>query len=455
MPITDKPEVRDLLKAARATRDYCIVTGRGKDGVDGLIVALEPFDGDHTKLRAAHLTTLRQRMREVCREIDPYTLTRILEGQSPVVISPIYAQAQSEDDALFSGGFGDYLGRFWAFRKRWPKLWQRAILPGLAVVFLLLAMHFTHWTLKANALLAQVDDHLSLDFNDEIRDLIIVAKSLKVDKELGQGAGATNPAQKLFDQTMTNLRSYDRTDRALSEAFLEAKVNYNPFVSLGNSISRTVIRATSTRMDTPPTEEEVKRALAEKADEAVIADNEAATEPETAEVTPAINPADSLLDKALNGHDEFKSVVTLIAKEIGSLEPGVTDYEASSLQLAGSATDLSDKVSLVNRWWLPVLYGSLGAVLFCLVRVLTPSLSDLGPGRGFLRILFGAFSAMTLSMLFIPANVFAVNAQSNPTLIFLFCFLFGYSFDAVLAALHRLETYLQGQMRTDDASPKT
>ncbi|WP_372573777.1 hypothetical protein [Ruegeria jejuensis] len=84
------------------------------------------------------------------------------------------------------------------------------------------------------------------------------------------------------------------------------------------------------------------------------------------------------------------------------------------------------------------------------MRVLTPALSELAPARAFLRILFGAFAAMTLSMLFIPANVFSINEQSNPTLIFLACFLFGYSFDAVLSALHRMEAFLQGRLQPQE-----
>ena len=452
MPITDKQDVKDLLTAARATRNYCMLTGRGKDKVDDLIDALEPFDGDQEKIRTVHLTELRKKMREVCREIDAYTLTRILDGDPPVRIGQIRGAPRQEDTGESSDLWIKI--RIWLTRlkSKGPKLWQRLILPGLAMSLLLLSMHSTHWTLKASNLLAKLDDHLSLDFHDEIRDLIVVAMSLQDVAGLSDSTASNDPAQKLFDETMSSLRVYDRANSEMVKELQKVEFELNPIIFLGGWIPETIKRVTFTPPSSPPTPKQVLEALnAEKAGASIQekASNLIVAEGGAQHID---DPEIMFLTNALSGHNEFNAVVKRIKEEIGST---VADYEESRLDLSSRSTDLTYRISIVNRWWLPVLYGSLGAVLFCLVRVLTPSLSDLGPGRGFLRILFGAFSAMTLSMLFIPANVFAINAQSNPTLIFLFCFLFGYSFDAVLAALHRLETYLQGQMRTDDGTPKT
>ncbi len=489
MALLEKPEVRDLLTAARATRNYCMLTGRGRDKSDQLIDALSPFDGNPNQIKSSHLVALRKAMRDICRDIDEYTLTRILDGDPPVRIGPAPIKPrEGENRTKPMSLVQDVFGRF---KIVWPKVWQRIMLPGIAIVLLLLAMHYTHWSFNANLILNRLDDHMAIDVHEEIRDLIVVARAIETNEQNGDGLGAGTPAQKLFNQTMSRLKAYHYQEESLRtdsinaasrfDAMLAAQAfvggiparlfapdlsNYPPPPSDTQLIdveAETPLRSDLGIGDFPTTAativesmDKIDRATDEQISQAnIIAQAATPLEPEQASIDGMSEDVEimRLVHIALAGHDGFHDIVRVIAEETGrNPASNAADHVVTRLQLLQTAEELKDKISRANRFALPMIYGSLGAALFCLVRVLTPALSDLGPARAFLRILFGSFAAMTLSMLFIPANVFTINDQSNPTLIFLACFLFGYSFDAVLSALHRLEAFLQGRLQPQEGN---
>ncbi|MDP5217804.1 hypothetical protein Q5Y75_11285 [Ruegeria sp. 2205SS24-7] len=492
MKLTEKPEVRDLLTAARATRTYCMLTGRGGDKSDKLIDALAPFDGSPSQIKPQHLVELRKAMRDTCRDIDDYTLTRILDGDSPVRISNPSARyrkpsAEEEQDLTWATWLPRALNRT---RQSWPWFWQRWVLPGIAIMLLLLAMHYTHWSFSANLLLSRLDDHIATDIHEEVRDLIVVARAIETNGRDGANPASSAPAQKLFNETMSRLKAYHYQEEALRAESASASQRFDVLIAtresangisaklfppqrrplpppstlnaqaatqqgalgiIGPSLGReqTLSAASDVMSTVTQIERETTRQMARAANAATATPaGEAGAQPASANETAQQS---SLVQIALAGHDGFLEIVREISKKTGrNSRSNPADHIVTRLQLLQSAEELKAKISLANRFALPMVYGSLGAALFCLVRVLTPALSDLGPARAFLRILFGAFAAMTLSMLFIPANVFSINEQSNPTLIFLACFLFGYSFDAVLAALHRMEAFLQGRLQPQE-----
>ncbi len=500
MAFWEKPEVRELLSAARAIRTYCMLTGRNRERTDELIDALAPFDGDAELIEPKQLIRLRKSMRDACSNIDEYTLTQVLAGNPPIWIGDGSRRPKIDEasDTAPQDWFKMILARL---KSLWPKIWQRVLLPSLAVVLLILAMHFTQWSFKANLTITQIDRHISTDVHEEVRDLIVVARAIEVNQPVENQPITSTPAKRLFSQTMSKLRSYHHHEGTLNLEMIEQLAGFNPIVATqgsardlwANLFGRKQI-AEGNNDSKEPTQvnqvEEVARSAKEEVDKAnenaalgaerianalrklerqtqnqlVAPKADSTQEPTQASVTPSQiaprTPADlegedvmELVEFAIAGHRDFKEVVNLVAKETGrDSGNAVSDHVLSRLILLKQVKRMQDKISLVNRFALPMIYGSLGAALFCLIRVLTPALSDLGPARAFLRVLFGAFSAMTLSMLFIPANVFSINAQSNPTVIFLACFLFGYSFDAVLSALHRLEAFLQGRLKTPEIS---
>ncbi len=492
MNLTEKPEVRDLLSAARATRTYCMLTGRGADKSDRLIDALSPFDGAPSQIKPHHLVELRKAMRDTCRDIDDYTLTRILDGDPPVRISAPASRTRrtngsDEEDIDWSARLSNM---YFRIKRGWPWLWQRWILPGIAVLLFIFAMHYTHWTFSANQLLARLNDHISTDIHDEVRDLIVVARAIETNGEQTSNPGSNAPAQKLFNETMSRLKAYHfqeydlhtKTAAALKrfdivvatreairgigpKIFQDTQSNVEKAVQnlkLGSEssggmeteeVETNLGSNTQSPKDVVKTADQAEEKVEQLRNRSVVLNvNQRAGPPD--ENLPDLSEAEQMLAMiqiALAQRAGFLEIVKQISTQTDRHPERVAhDHIVSSLELLGSAEKLKSRISQANRFALPIIYGALGAALFCLVRVLTPALSELGPAREFLRILFGAFAAMTLSMLFIPANVFSINEQSNPTLIFLACFLFGYSFDAVLAALHRLEAFLQGRLQTQD-----
>ncbi len=506
MALPDRQEVRDLLNAASATRNYCMLTGRSSENSDLLIDALAPFEGNPDDVNVSHLVALRKAMRDVCQDIDHYTLTRILDGDPPVWIGANAGRVRkpAEDTSDRHPALNALRSVSTKWRKLWPAIWQRALLPGLAVALLISAMHFTHWSFNANLILNQMEKHLSTDVHEEVRDLIVIARAIEQNGPEQSAPGASTPAQKLFSETMSQLRSYHHEEELLRAQSTEADRLFNPLMagrefllSIPANFRTTEVKepelkgrsgAQSDRFATKPPEPSPQETT-EIAHDVIAAVNQVEeevsdkldlgtdTEPATTgpekpvDIALGLPPPESadtlasdqgevddlqllgLVDVAIEGHKGFKKIVTRVADETGrNSQANGSDHVITRLTLLQKARELQDKIAMANRFALPMIYGSLGAALFCLVRVLTPALSDLGPARAFLRVLFGAFSAMTLSMLFIPANVFSINSQSNPTLIFLACFLFGYSFDAVLTALHRLEAFLQGRLKTTENS---
>lgn len=504
MALTERQEVRDLLTAARATRNYCMLTGRSREASERLIDALEPFDGNPSKVTAGHLSNLRKAMTEVCKHIDDYTLTQILAGEPPVRIGkPAPTPRPDGEDSHAALAMRSMMQHFSGkLRHHWPAVWQRAVLPGLAVVLLLLAIHYTQWSFGTNLILSRLDRHVETDFHEEVRDLIEIARAIErngTSQEVNFEDGAVimpgTPAQRQFNLTMSRMLAFHFEDEALHSDGTRANSSFDA-VNAAWEFMRTFpskfVDQSGPHTPRKPRAEpgpvivtDVVGApmpdLAPSANEAATAQDivddikeigqQTATELRQAQksIDAALTPrgpdlpsnmskkeeAETLgiLALALTANDGFIKTVRLIAQKTGrNYQMRKGDHVQSRIELFRIAEELKDKIAKANRFYLPMIYGSLGAALFCLVRVLTPSLSDLGPGRAFLRVLFGAFAAMTLSMLFIPANVFSINAQSNTTMIFLACFLFGYSFDAVLASLHRLEAFLHGRLKTSEGN---
>src|SRR5210317_1662196 len=115
MSIVDKQDVKDLLIAARGTRNYCMLTGRGAEKTDILIDALAPFDGNLDEITPIQLVNLRKAMRDVCQDIDDYTLKKIIEGDSPIRMGP----SRSFSEALGKSGSNGKRPNIFEFARVW------------------------------------------------------------------------------------------------------------------------------------------------------------------------------------------------------------------------------------------------------------------------------------------------------------------------------------------------
>lgn len=472
--------MQEMLSAAKALREYCILTGRTQKSTDELIKQLAPFDGPPSKVTPEHLVNLRIALRNVCQDIDDYTLTCILTGRPPVTVSLPEPGVTDLDTSAKTARF-PRLARFRArLLRAWPRVWQKLVLPGFAILLVVLAQHYSRWTFNTNLMLDRIDTHVATDVHEEVRDLVVIAHALATAPQTDQIIPGTTPTQTLFNEGMSKLTEYHFNEDRLHNESAMQEARFTFFAATWRALASFPSRMTAFfSQGTSPR----PMALANGGD-GMLASVSDATDPEAsstgiatdmlesiaAETAKPLNEADPEASEALaaalqnpseaeapfneatvvaaiGGYDGFMDIVDVVAAKTGR-NFGVFsgDHVQTRLELLAIVDRLKDDISIANRFLLPMIYGAMGATLFCLIRVLSPSLSELGPGRAMLRILFGAFAAMTLSMLFIPSNLFTINAQSNSAVVFLACFVVGYSFGSIIAALHRLEAYLEGRL---------
>ena len=146
----------------------------------------------------------------------------------------------------------------------------------------------------------------------------------------------------------------------------------------------------------------------------------------------AIFAKDSKVDEGVDGEfswqraslRDLSSKLLLTTGEMMFTGKGDANLEVFQQQLAS-------RQLLVNRWILPVLHGALGAMIFCLVRVLNTSfIVPITQREVVLRLFFGAFVGYLTSALLLPAGMLGVQVTGPAPLASLGAFIFGYSMDS-------------------------
>ncbi|MCT8158988.1 hypothetical protein [Pseudoruegeria sp. SHC-113] len=110
----------------------------------------------------------------------------------------------------------------------------------------------------------------------------------------------------------------------------------------------------------------------------------------------------------------------------------------SRQRLNALALGISNKVDILSRWWLPALYGALGAMMFTMRALLNPFLPDPGPVRILLRVFLGSFAGISIAWFWSgePDALFDVSGISLGLLTI--AFLFGFAIDVFFSLLDRL-----------------
>ena len=121
-------------------------------------------------------------------------------------------------------------------------------------------------------------------------------------------------------------------------------------------------------------------------------------------------------------------------------EPG--EYTQSVQVVQNYAEVLKGKISTVHRWSLPIIYGMLGSIGYCMWRILNPATAPLGFLYTLLRTAFAGLAALTLSMLIVPSNTLSIGADISRPLVYLVSFIFGYSIEGFVNMLNNLNRYL-------------
>lgn len=125
------------------------------------------------------------------------------------------------------------------------------------------------------------------------------------------------------------------------------------------------------------------------------------------------------------------------------------EYVSSIYRVEFMMQTLTEWLNVVYLWALPIIYGALGSIVYCMWRVLNPNLAALGALYTIMRTSFAGLAALTLSMLLVPSNILTIGVELNRPMIYLLSFVFGYSIEAFVSTLNILNTYL-----TTNLTPK-
>ncbi len=111
---------------------------------------------------------------------------------------------------------------------------------------------------------------------------------------------------------------------------------------------------------------------------------------------------------------------------------------------------LQSRMIVVTHWLLPILNGALGAIIFCLTRMLKDRQRAPKSGEIILRMVFGGFAGLLVATLLLPSGVpLGPYAGSAPG-ISLLAFVFGFSIDSFIMVLERLNRLVVDSTRPKD-----
>lgn len=443
--------VNEFVDRARLLRDYVVYSG-SDEGTD-LIKALKAFDERPDLRDAEALATLREATRKACRSIEPHTLSQVLNGRSPI--------------------------RFGKRRSWIVRLGFSGFVVLLIGVFLLVsALHYTRWSTKAEVILASIDDHVSNDYSKLLHDF--AQQSILVEAQLADADAAPALGQGSLDdfiETIDQLKYFHVRQRRLHEDVYFLLVNHSllaePKALVLNGIAafERLFQADETA-DTQPTPSETAKdtpplpSLSDlwRMNVKAIADLEKLQEQGDGEFAgeAGIDELKATLEKVNNYVDElhmsragwsldetqsdvagkqFKSyldLTTIWRARMGADEQ--VDPQRKKAAFQNMRQDLAGLLDLTNRWYFPLIYGALGAVIFSLSRHLNVTLSSPPLETTILRVLFASFAAISISMIFIPSSAFSIGQEISPAFMFLVCFIFGYSIESFLKLLRRIDT---------------
>ena len=441
--------VDQFIERSRLLSDYVVYSG-SEEGTD-LIKALKEFDEQPELRDAEALANLREATRKACRTIEPHTLAQVLNGRSPI--------------------------RFGKRRSWVVRLGFSGFVVLLIGVFLLIsALHYTRWSTQAELTLAGIDDRARSDYSQLLRDFaeqsILVEEELAgvdVTPALGQGSLddfiETIDQLKYFHVRQNSLFADANRLLADHDLLAGAKARIRDGIAAVEQLWRADAPAeplpATNAAATPPADPLVElwtmnakaledleklqaRGNGNRAADAGIAELKASLEKVNASVDALhMSRAGWSLDenrKDIAG-EHFRSYVTL--RETWLMRMGVTeqsDPERKKALFQNIRQELAGLLDLTNRWYFPLIYGALGAVIFSLSRHLNVTLSSPPLETTILRVLFASFAAISISMIFIPSSAFSIGQEISPTFMFLVCFIFGYSIESFLKLLRRIDT---------------
>ena len=100
-----------------------------------------------------------------------------------------------------------------------------------------------------------------------------------------------------------------------------------------------------------------------------------------------------------------------------------------------------------------MLNGALGAIIFCLTRMIKDRVTAPKLGEVLLRMVFGGFIGILVSTLLLPGGAITGQYVNTAPGVSLLAFIFGFSLDSFIQLLERLNRMVMDSTRPKDPKP--
>lgn len=427
-----------LIFKASNLRDY-LMHVQGEDSAD-IAYALRVFDrtDDFSAVTDEDILNLRKAFQKaydrLCLRIDPYTIGEVLIGKSPV--------------------------------ERGTPVTTSLLLCVAGLLLVASVFNFTYWSNRATVAMADAQEFLAFDHSNEIAQL--VEMKILFDKVVSDDGTDNLEPQLMYLEGISNLQQHYSRERELIERiqglWSEAQVYRTPGQYVSNwSCDRAADTVVLKAMFDPIfrcSEKEAARAqavaaAAARAEAMKKAKEEAAKKAQqvTGQEGTKVSSRDAATTEAIKAasvfDDRFRDVRAAQFETMKTANrTAVNIYQDTLDAMAVRIKDLREWLNTIHLWALPILYGMLGSIVYCMWRVLNPSVAPLGFFYSFMRTIFAGLAAMTLSMLLVPSNILTAGVELNRPLIYLLSFIFGYSVEVFINTLNMFNTYFLANLTT-------
>lgn len=413
-----------VLAQARNLRDHMLRVGGERN--EALVDALRPFQRDDgavdptdDEVRALYIA-FQASHEEAGRLIDAYTLEEVLAGRSP------YNHPARSGNSIATAALG--------------------------ILFVALALHFSFWANRVTYAIAEAESFTSVDHFAEVMRLAEFENFF--DETVADAETKNLEPYLLYLEGIAALKIHYVDESRLPQRLRDLNATYNPISDKWQDLKRVICA---------PKERGAVQKLLCKAKSAVQrtaeAESKKTARPDGADgmVSSTALPApDGEKLKQIRFQNRLIEVQDLLRDTMrvaGRDKKMPPEFGYSQVVVANYAQELTSKLNIVRRWWLPIVYGALGSVVYCMWRVLNPTTSPFGLLHVVLRTAFAGLAALTLSMLLIPSNALALGAETSRPFIYLVSFVFGYSIEAFVTTLNNLNAFLSTRLQPKSTPP--
>lgn len=453
--MTSNESLTRLVRQSSNLRDYLLHV----DGEDSSVLgdALRPFELRGTEApppTAEDINALSKAFQKshdsVIGRIDPYTLGEVLKGRLP--------------------------------ENRRTPFWATLFLTVGGFFLVFSAFNFTYWANRATVAVSEAQDFIEFDHFPRLARLVEMKYYFdRIEDETN--SGDLEP-QLLYLEGIAALQRHYQTERSLPETMdellFEAEPYRRPFVTLYDSMcslsdGNGVLAATTRQalgcpeIDNEQSFEEFEAALGQQFStsgegaEPGDTDDKLALDGSPSESTPTQTSADQG-SSAIASNNELRTEATGKISVFDRQYEVVSELQYATMEKANRAAggyyqdslhvvrkrmqELREWLNAVHLWALPIIYGALGSIVYCLWRVLHPTVSPLGFLYTVTRTVFAALAALTLSMLLVPSNILTAGVEMNRPLVYLLSFVFGYSVEVFINTLNMINSYFLQNLTT-------